>query len=78
MCDWEGGTSNVDPLGLSSTPVKRAAKRPRVDLEEEVEEELEDPFEGTSSTLSVPMELDDSTYDPANYTATTLDSTIQA
>lgn len=73
MCDWEGGTSNENPLGLSSTPVKRPAKRPRLELEEE----LEDPFEGTSSTLSAPMEQDDSTYDPANYTAATLDSTIQ-
>lgn len=72
MRDWEGGTCNVDPLCLSSTPVKRPAKRPR----RELEEELEDPFEGESSTYSAPMEHD-SSYDPAD-AATTQDTTIQS
>lgn len=71
--DWEGGTPSVDPFDLSSTPLKRPAKRRRVDLEEE----LDDPFEGPSSPLAAPLDHD-STYDPENYTAATLDSTIES
>ncbi|XP_034074064.1 uncharacterized protein LOC117547418 [Gymnodraco acuticeps] len=44
---------------LTSTPLKRPPKRPRVDLEEE----YEDPFEGSSSLVF--SEGQDATYDPA-------------
>ncbi|XP_034077579.1 uncharacterized protein LOC117549630 [Gymnodraco acuticeps] len=44
---------------LTSTPLKRPPKRPRVDLEEE----YEDPFEGSSSLVF--SESQDATYDPA-------------
>ncbi|KAL2093122.1 hypothetical protein ACEWY4_010434 [Coilia grayii] len=70
--DFGVGTSSVDPLFLSSTPVRRPPKRPRVDLEEELED---DPLEG-SALLEASMEQE-SMYDPAN-TATSLDSTLQS
>ncbi|XP_074487562.1 uncharacterized protein LOC141765410 [Sebastes fasciatus] len=78
--DFRGGTDPVlydEPLPLfTSTPAKRPAKRPRLELEEEDEE---DALEGSSSFLA-PQGLD-ATYDPeesvTHVTAST-DTTGQA
>lgn len=56
--------SNADPLGLSSTPVKR----PRLDLDEQLED---DALE--HSSLEEALKGQDSTYDPAS-----LDSTLKS
>ncbi|XP_063061927.1 uncharacterized protein LOC134454691 [Engraulis encrasicolus] len=78
MRDWEDGTSSsshADPSFLSSTAVQRPAKRPRLELEEE----LDGPFEGTSSELTASVSMEqDSTREPANYTPTTPESTARA
>ncbi|XP_028444628.1 uncharacterized protein LOC114562455 [Perca flavescens] len=43
--DFGVGPSNADPLCLSSTPIKRPPKRPRLDLDEDLED---NPLEGSS------------------------------
>ena len=64
------GTSNADPLCLSSTLIKRPPKRPCLDLNEELEDI---PLEGSS--LVDASKGQDSTYDPADSITTSLDST---
>ncbi len=70
--DFGVGTSNADPLCLSSTPLKRPPKRPRLALEEQLEyNTLED-----SSLVQASMGQD-STYDPADSITASLDSTLK-
>ncbi|XP_059897595.1 uncharacterized protein LOC132449789 isoform X3 [Gadus macrocephalus] len=71
--DFGVGTSNADPLCLSSTPVKKPSKRPRVDLEEELEA---NPLEGSS--LVEASKGPDSTYDPSDSITALLDSTLKS
>ena len=52
----------LQTLGFSSTPVTRPSKRPRLELEEELQLE-DDPSEGSSSLAA--SEGQDLTYDPA-------------
>ncbi len=70
--DFGVGTSNADPLCLSSTPLKRPPKRPRLDFEEQLEDNaLED------SSLVQSSKGHDSTYDPADSNIASLDSTLK-
>ncbi|XP_026081924.1 uncharacterized protein LOC113058343 [Carassius auratus] len=62
--DFGVGMSNADPLGLSSTPVKR----PRLDLDEQLED---DALE--HSSLEEALKGQDSTHDPAS-----LDSSLKS
>ncbi|XP_074543284.1 uncharacterized protein LOC141803222 [Halichoeres trimaculatus] len=66
--DFGVGTSSADPLHSSSTAVKRPAKRPRLDLEEEWEQDG-DALEGSSS-VAVSKEQE-STCDPADSVTST-------
>ncbi|KAF4114136.1 uncharacterized protein LOC131539617 [Onychostoma macrolepis] len=66
--DFGVGTSNADPLCLSSTPLKRPPKRPRLDLDEQLED----------SSLVEASKGQDSTYDPAYSITASLDSTLQS
>ncbi|XP_039675675.1 uncharacterized protein LOC120571041 [Perca fluviatilis] len=68
--DFGVGPSNADPLCLSSAPVKRPPKRPRLDLDEELED---NPLEGSS--LVEASKGQDSTYDPADSITASVDST---
>ncbi len=71
--DFGVGTSNADPLCLSSTPLKRPPKRPRLDFEEQLEDNaLED------SSLVQSSKGHDSTYDPADSNIASLDSTLKS
>ncbi|XP_056432858.1 uncharacterized protein LOC130371195 isoform X4 [Gadus chalcogrammus] len=71
--DFGVGTSNADPLCLSSTPIRRPSKRPRVDLEEELED---NPLE--VSSLLEASNGPDSTYDPSDSITALLDSTLKS
>ncbi|CAL8272659.1 unnamed protein product [Gadus morhua 'NCC'] len=71
--DFGVGTSNADPLCLSSTPVKKPSKRPRVDLEEEL---VDNPLEGSS--LVEASKGPDSTYDPSDFITALLDYTLKS
>ncbi len=67
------GTSNADPLCLSSTPLKRPPKRPHLDFEEQLEDNtLED------RSLVQASKGQDSTYDPADSSIASLDSTLKS
>ncbi|XP_039550333.1 uncharacterized protein LOC120495031 isoform X2 [Pimephales promelas] len=71
--DFGVGTSDADPLFLSTTPLKRPAKRPRLDLDELLED---NPLEG-SSIVEVSKGYD-STYDPADSITASSYSTQQS
>ena len=62
------GVQTTEPIALSSTPIKR----PRLDLEEALAQDFEEP----SSPTTAPT-LDDSSYIP-DQSQTTLDSTVQS
>ncbi len=66
--DFGVGTSNADPLCLSSTPLKRPPKRPCLDFEEQLED----------SSLVQASKGQDSTYDPADSSIASLDSTLKS
>lgn len=68
--DFGVGTSTADTFYFSSTPVKRPSKRPRLDLEEDQDN---DPLEGSSSVAA--SKGQDSSYDPAD-SVTLTESTI--
>ncbi len=71
--DFGVGTSNADPLCLSSSPLKRQPKRPCLDLDEQLEDNtLED------SSLVEASKGQDSTYDPADFITALLDSTLNS
>ena len=69
--DFGVGTSTADPFRFSSTPVKRPSKRPRLELEEELED---DPLEGSSSVAA--SKGQDPTYDPAESVTALSESTL--
>ncbi|XP_031157281.1 uncharacterized protein LOC116051172 [Sander lucioperca] len=71
--DFGVGPSNADPLCLSSTPIKRPPKRPRLDLDEELED---NPLEGSSFVGA--SKGQDSSYDPADSITASLDSTLKS
>ncbi|XP_077379511.1 uncharacterized protein LOC144020186 isoform X2 [Festucalex cinctus] len=71
--DFGVGTSNTDPLCLSSTQIKRPTKRPRLEFEEELED---GPLENSSLfDRSKPHHY---TYDPAQSVTGSFDSTLQS
>lgn len=71
--DFSVGTFSEDPLYLSSTPIKRPPKRPRLDLEEELDDTS---LEG--SLLAEASTGHDSTYDPGDSITASLDSTLKS
>ncbi|XP_078123330.1 uncharacterized protein LOC144528551 isoform X1 [Sander vitreus] len=71
--DFGVGPSNADPLCLSSAPIQRPPKRPRLDLDEELED---NPLEGSSVVEA--LKGQDPTYDPADSIAASLDSTLKS
>ncbi|XP_026128189.1 uncharacterized protein LOC113108962 isoform X2 [Carassius auratus] len=71
--DFGVGMSNADPLCLSSTPLKRPPKRPRLDLDELLED---NPLEGSS--LVEASRGHASTYDPADSIPASLYSSLQS
>ncbi|CAJ1081209.1 uncharacterized protein LOC116051172, partial [Xyrichtys novacula] len=72
--DFDVATSTAAPFQFSSTPVKRPSKRPRMDMEDELQ--LENPLEGSSS-VAASMGLD-STYNPASSVTASTESTNYA
>ncbi|XP_059389292.1 uncharacterized protein LOC132122840 isoform X2 [Carassius carassius] len=67
--DFGVGTSNADPLCLSSTPLKR----PRLDLDEQLKDDAL-----AHSSLEEALKGQDSTSDPADSITASLDSTLKS
>ncbi|XP_077427584.1 uncharacterized protein LOC144055469 isoform X3 [Vanacampus margaritifer] len=67
--DFGVGTSKTDHLCLSSTPMKRPTKRPRLEF---VESPLED------NSFADPSKTHDYTYDPAQSVTASFDSTLKS
>ncbi|XP_067237056.1 uncharacterized protein [Chanodichthys erythropterus] len=58
--DFGVGTSNVDPLCLSSTPLKRPPKRPRLDLDEQLEDDTLEDRSLVEASLDSTLKSEDS------------------